>query len=435
MIRIVFFVVIAHNQPQGLGNQVNDGDHYLKLAQSILTHQSYAIQYADGEIKDFFRPPGYPIFIALTLLLDKSLHLLIYIQILLSALTAFLIGYLSKVVFKAKFYAFPAALYAIEPNNIAYCTYISSETLFVFIWILALTLFLIAWNRKSGRILCISGIMWVLSLYVRPIAQYGLYLTLFFVLYASFTRLFVWRDSLFYLLIILILPGLWALRNYIHTGHFVFTAQKGWQSLFFYCASVEQHITGKGFEETQIEFFNRYPTEFMKKHHVIVTDTTNLLRLTNALTFEDDFYFQQEAKKYLIYHYRDFLHSFFKGAIYMLFGVGNWNWEAYLGTLQKRGIKQVFEEKSLAKQIERQFLRSSAAQTIFRIVHFIFLCCVYALFLWNVYRYRRCFILYILVGFIVYMMVLVAIVMENRYRIPIIAMMMILSFYGEVNER
>ncbi|MCS7029557.1 MAG: glycosyltransferase family 39 protein [Bacteroidia bacterium] len=430
-IRILFFVIVTDSQPQGLGNEVNDGTHYLKLAQSILSHYSYAIQYPTGEIKDFFRPPGYPIFIALTLLIDTSLQLLVYLQIVISGLTVFIVGYIAQNVFKCKNYLLPAIFYAIEPNNIAYCTYVSSETLFVFIWMLALGLFFKAWQIKSSFFLYLSAVFWGIALYIRPIAQYGLYLTVFFVLYGTYKRLFSWKNLVLYTLIILALPGIWALRNFIHTGHFVFTAQKGWQMLFFYCASVEQHITGQGFEETQIQFFNRYPTEYMKKHGIIVTDTTNLLTLTNALTFEDDIYFQQEAKKYFEHHYRDFLFSFFKGGMYMLLGVGNWTWESYLGTLQKRGIKQVFDETNLIKQIKHQFYRESILQTLFRIFHFAFLISVYALFIRNVVLNRKNVLIYFLLILILYMMILVAIVMENRYRIPIIAMMLPLTFYDK----
>lgn len=429
LIRIVFFVVFTHSQPQGLGNEVNDGMHYLKLAQSIITHGSYSIQYPNGEIKDFFRPPGYPLFIAFTLLIDKSLQLLIYLQILLSAGTAVLIAYIAKSIFKAKNYLLPGILYTIEPNNLAYCTYISSETLFVFVWIMAVFLFLKAWNTQKNVYLYSSAILFVVSLYIRPIAQYGLYLTLFFAGYAVFRRIFTLKNLVFYAFLIFALPSVWSLRNYVHTGHFVFTAQKGWQTLFFYCASVEQHITGQGFEETQIQFFNRYPTEYIKKHNIIVTDTTNLLTLTNAITFEDDRYFQQQAKKYFLSHKADFLRSFLKGSTYMLFGVGNWTWESYLGTLEKRGLKQVFDEQGFWQKIKHQFIRESTGQTAFRILHFILLIVIYALFLRNVYQFRRNTNFYFVLSLIAYMMILVAIVMENRYRIPIVAMMSVLCFY------
>jgi len=431
LIRIVFFIVVAQSQPQGLGNEVNDGMHYLKLAQSILNHQSYAIQYPNGEIKDFFRPPAYPLFIAFTLFLDKSLQFLIYLQILLSAGTVFFIAQTAKYIFKSKNYLLPAVLYAVEPNNIAYCTYISSETLFVFLWIFALFLFFKAWQEKKAVFLYISASLFVFSLYTRPIAQYGLYLTSFFMLYAMFKRIFTLKQGVIYISIILILPCVWSFRNYVHTKHFVFTAQKGWQTLFFYCASVEQHITGQGFEETQIQFFNRYPTEYIKKHHIAVTDTTNLLVLTNAITFEDDRYFQQEAKKYFLSHKLDFVHSFIKGTTYMLFGVGNWTWETYLGNLQKRGLKQVFDEPSLIQKLKSQFVRDTVQQTLFRILHCIFLLMVYTLFLRNVYVFRRNVYMYFLILLMLYMMILVAIVMENRYRIPIIAMMSMLGFYDK----
>jgi hypothetical protein len=429
LIRIVFFVIVTQSQPQGLGNEVNDGMHYLKLAQSLISHRSYAIQYPNGEIKDFFRPPAYPLFIAFTLLTDNTLQLLIYLQILLSASTVIVIIYTAKTILKAKNYLLPGILYAIEPNNIAYCTYISSETLFVFVWILAIFLFLKAWQDKKTSFLYLSAIFFVLSLYVRPVAQYALYISLFFVGYALYRRIFTYKNGLVYILIIFALPMLWNLRNYTHTGHFVFTAQKGWQTLFFYCASVEQHITGQGFEETQIQFFNRYPTEYIKKHHIIVTDTTNLLTLTNALTFEDDRYFQQEAKKYFLAHKADFMRSFLKGGIYMFFGVGNWTWETYLGRLEKRGLKQVFDEKGFWKKIKHQFIRESITHTAFRMLHFILLIVIYTLFLRNVYLFRKNFALYFVLSLMVYMMVLVAIVMENRYRIPIIAMMSVLCFY------
>lgn len=434
-IRVIFFVVVTKSQPQGLGNEVNDGIHYLKLAQSLITHQSYAIQYPNGEVKDFFRPPAYPIFIACTLLIDKTLQVLIYLQILLSASTVLCIAYIAKYTFKAKNYLLPGLLYAIEPNNIAYCTYISSETLFVFVWITAVYYFFKAWQEKKSLSLYISGFLFVLSLYVRPIAQYSLYLTLFFVAYGIYKHIFKVKHILVYAIVILMLPSIWALRNYVHTQHFVFTAQKGWQALFFYCASVEQHITGQGFEETQIQFFNRYPTQYIKKQNITVTDTTNLLTLTNAITFEDDVYFQKEAKKYFLSHKMDFVRSFFKGSAYMLFGVGNWTWESYLGSLQKRGLKQVFDEQGFWQKIKHQFIRQSVPQTMFRVLYFIFLVFVYTLFLRNLYAFRRNISVYFLLSLIVYMMILVAIVMENRYRIPIIAMMLTLTFYDLERKR
>lgn len=435
LIRLLFFLMVVKGAPQGLGNAFDDGAHYTKLAESILTEGTYGIRYGQELWKDYFRPPGYPLFLAIVFGLTKhSFVAVILLQIVLSGLTALGIIRLAQLLFPNSRYTYLAGIFfAIEPNSIAFCTYISSETLFTTCWIWALTLFVRAIQQKKTFYLYLSALVFVAALYTRPIAQYALYIACVVLVIYTIKKYFRVSQSLVFGILIFGLPSLWSWRNYTQSGHFTFTAQKGSQALFFYCASVEQHRTGQGFEETQILFFNRYPTQYMRTHHIVATDSTNLLQLTTNITFEDDLIYQKEAKNYLKTHFRSFLFSMVKGTIYQLFGVGNWTWENYLGTLEKRGLKQVFDHTQPSNFLTTQFIRSTWQQSLFRILHFCFLLILYGWVGYTIIKQPFSWITLYLGINIVYLMVLVAIVMENRYRIPI--MVILCAFCGQLPKR
>ncbi|MDD5355569.1 MAG: hypothetical protein PHY56_03440, partial [Candidatus Omnitrophica bacterium] len=88
LIKFFLFIFLTVNAPQG--NLQNDSADYLETSRVLTSQAAFAKVNADGSLRyEFYRTPGYPVFLAfLTGLLKFSLNGVMLIQILLAILAA-----------------------------------------------------------------------------------------------------------------------------------------------------------------------------------------------------------------------------------------------------------------------------------------------------------------------------------------------------------
>ena len=225
----------------------SDGPVYDVLARNLLDHQLFSSASSPPFEPNTFRTPGYPFFIAGILFLFKSYIFVSFAQIILTALTAVMIYIIAKSMIP-RAWAFIAALfYAFEFNTITLSINLLSETLFVFLIILAVYLLFFSRFALDHKIVFMVGILSGMAILVRPIGFFIPVLFLIFytiVNYASGHKI-VLRNSVLLIVgcAIIVLP--WMARNEKLTGHFSLTSLGTYDLLFYnitYFLADKNHI-------------------------------------------------------------------------------------------------------------------------------------------------------------------------------------------------
>lgn len=182
VLRLIFFggILFNYGEKAFYPDVTEDAAQYLNLAKNILNHGFFARESQPPYSIEVFRTPGYPIFVALGLLLFKSLPLFILIQNLFWLLTVYLVFNLSVLIFKEKKIGYiSAAILSFDPTIIFWNNQLTTETFFTFLLILSTYfLFLFFQDSRWSRLL-LSAFCLGWANITRPIGQY---LGLFFIL-------------------------------------------------------------------------------------------------------------------------------------------------------------------------------------------------------------------------------------------------------------
>ncbi|MEG3900534.1 glycosyltransferase family 39 protein [Microcoleus sp. B4-C5] len=146
-----------------------DTDSYLVTARKLIESGQfvYSVQ------PEIFRTPGYPLLLIPGILLDQQEIVAIFIQIMLSCFTIFLIYKIALAIWgESKIATFCALLYAVEPVSILWLTLLMPETLFTALITLFIYLLIKYFTEKSWKQLLYAAITLAASIYVRPIGYY-----------------------------------------------------------------------------------------------------------------------------------------------------------------------------------------------------------------------------------------------------------------------
>ncbi|MEW5718939.1 MAG: glycosyltransferase family 39 protein [Chloroflexota bacterium] len=210
-----------------------DSFGYEDLAVNLLQCASFDVP---GEpMVGLVRTPGYPVFIAgIYALAGRIPGWVIFVQLILDALTALLIWRIGRQYFSETAGVIGALIYAISLNATVGALYLLSDTLFTFLLVGALFLLSQYWRAPAQRWLISLGVILGLLPLVRPI---GLYLALIWIAFFAIKQ---WKDSikrwyrqpLVVGLLCAVLVAPWILRNYAATGRAMFSAA---EAMNLYC--------------------------------------------------------------------------------------------------------------------------------------------------------------------------------------------------------
>ena len=205
---------------------------YLIPGRNLLFHGQFM---ADG-VPDLLRAPGYPLFLALTSL--AGFPAAIALNAILSLLTIILTWKLARMVFAHEGIALGAAwIFAFEPIALTSSLLLTSETLFLLLFLLSMERLAEFFHSLRLREIAFSGLWLAAATFVRPVTYYlpvFLALGVFVVLArpksfpplrqtpAAATSL-RWKAPALLLLCILPWLAAWDLRNWVETGYSGFT--------------------------------------------------------------------------------------------------------------------------------------------------------------------------------------------------------------------
>lgn len=193
----------------------SDSWGYVQLAHNLLDGHGFSMSSAPPYEKESIRVPGYPLFLAASFALSHGPWLAILLQVLIGAATPLLLyEVLRRLSFSRGASLFAAGVMAFEPLSAAFAVFLTSETLFIFVFFLSLLFYLEHLKNKRLSFLITAALLWGAATLLRPIALYTFaFFVLHFVYANGWRNKETWKRVLSFALVAsaTLLP--WMLRN------------------------------------------------------------------------------------------------------------------------------------------------------------------------------------------------------------------------------
>jgi hypothetical protein len=242
---VVRFALLAISLARSGTSAIVTGDtmSYLEPGRNLLLHGRFV---AYG-FPDVLRTPGYPLFLAITSL--GGLPAAAVANVILSVFSVVLVWRLGQRVFDNDRTALGAAwIFAFEPISVSYSVFVSSETLFLTLFLLSLERIAAFLRERSLKLLCVGGLWLAAATFVRPVTYYlpvALALGLFLVL----ARVPGLRWKAPAVLLISVLPWLaaWQIRNRVETGYGGFSSISDVNLYYYDAADVTARVEHRNY--------------------------------------------------------------------------------------------------------------------------------------------------------------------------------------------
>ena len=266
---VLLAVTLARSGVSALSQ--GDTNSYLEPGLNLLLHGRF---FADG-VPDLVRPPGYPLFIAVTSL--GGLPAAAAANVILSVLSVILVWRLGRTTFADGRVGLGAAwIFAFEPMSIALSFVLLSETLFLALFLLSMERLAEFLRGRRLPVLAVAGLALTAATFVRPVAYY-LPIALAGGLFVLFARVPGLRWKAPAVLLISVLPWLaaWQLRNRIETGYSGFSSLKEVNLYFFSAVDITARLEHRPWLEVQRElgytgFRNHSGQSYMYPNYLVL---------------------------------------------------------------------------------------------------------------------------------------------------------------------
>src|SRR3989344_9488787 len=166
----------------------SDSIGYRILADNIIDGGGCSTETTPPYRPDTFRTPGYPLFVALTKVVFRTYDAVALIQMLFVIATAWLIYEIGKKLWSSGVGMAAALFYIFYPNTIFQTLYVISETLFVFLFLLAVYLLFLKERGSPAMRLFLGGVVLGIATLTRPMALYLIVPFALFLVYQTWSR-------------------------------------------------------------------------------------------------------------------------------------------------------------------------------------------------------------------------------------------------------
>lgn len=221
----VLFLFYKYTPPNPSGYSfpvlIADSTEYVNLAHNIIENKVFSLDKTSPFTPEYFRTPGYPIFLAFILLFFKSYYAASIVNIILVALTAFLIYKIGDKIINSTAGLVASFLYIVNGSTIFYAITVMSDILFTFLIVLAVYLMFFVKTKKEFLLMFGAGLLIGFSVLVRTI---GIFLPFLFLAYYFFInrKTISIKKLVLYLSVLVIGFGAvltpWIVRNKIQSG-------------------------------------------------------------------------------------------------------------------------------------------------------------------------------------------------------------------------
>lgn len=238
---------------------------YLQPAAELLVTGTFST----NGMPEIMRTPGYPLLLTIGLKLGQVEFITILLQILLSCLTCYLVYAIARRVFESDPAGICAAfLFSIEPLSILYSCLLLSDTLFVFLLVLALERLIRAYQQGQFSNWLFAALTLAGAVYTRPVGYFlpiGLAAVLGTWAIAKKDRKLLLATAVFCLITMSVL-GIWQVRNKVAANYAGFSTTSEIVLYFYHAGAVIAQQQGRPFYEV-VEQLGYYDSDlYLRKH-------------------------------------------------------------------------------------------------------------------------------------------------------------------------
>jgi 4-amino-4-deoxy-L-arabinose transferase-like glycosyltransferase len=248
LIRATLFAIVVPDPARAVEP---DSREYLLLAENPAA--GYGGQGGERFDQGLRRPPGYPVFLAaMGARPGHGVVGVLAVQVFLGVACIAVLYAIVHRVFGARTAAWASSLGAVEPLSILYANYVLSETLFMFLLLVAAAFWIRGLYTSGLATAAAAGLMLGLSCLVRPVAQFlplVLMLAGWFLLPASWRRRSLF--SLIFLAGVAIPLAPWVVRNRVLAGTWIVSTTEGENLLHHRAAGAIAEAEGIDIDEAR----------------------------------------------------------------------------------------------------------------------------------------------------------------------------------------
>lgn len=294
-------VVLHEGQMPVLGS---DSLEYKVLSQNISNHHFFSM---DLKAPEYFRVPGYPLFISASKSIYNSYFFVTLFQVILTLITGLLIYKISILFVSNKLAIISSVLFLLEPAVIIHSLVLLSDIPFVFV--LVLFTYLVFKTESSLQKYILLGLILGISVLFRPISMF-LVLAFPFYIIAS-ENIDVKKKIKFIIVFVLaffIVVFPWMYRNRIHTGQYFISTISSY-NVFYY--NIPMFLSwDKGVTE-EFSRENLYKENGLNKEAILLPINTKVLNKINIEFIKNNFI------KYTYFHVYKTTSFFFGSSLKM----------------------------------------------------------------------------------------------------------------------
>lgn len=259
----VFFLVLSYVAVQNgadIGEAIiaGDSEDYISLAHTIRDTHRFALEPSSSP--EFFRAPGYPVFLAFIMGATGMVLAVPAIQVLLTAVSAALVFLIGRRHFSIGVSIGAALLFALEPMVVVHTGFVLSEPLFMPLFLAAVFFADVPALNLGATVL--AGAFLGLSALVRPV---GIYLLPLIALMAFIRAWPEWKKGTRAAAILgitaCIVVAPWVLRNASLSGHAGLSSVGTYNMLYYNVAGFEAQRRGISIEEARAPYVASLKTD------------------------------------------------------------------------------------------------------------------------------------------------------------------------------
>ena len=296
------FVVVYFVRDIAIGNEWNI------LIDNLVKFKSYSLYTFDNQlIPSVYMPPMYPFFIYLIKIItsfegDNLIHLIIFIQIILSTYSVYVFYQLNQNFFSEKLSLINSFIFSFVPLNLYACGQISSINLQIIFSLLFLKFFLLIIKEPITKNIIIFSMVSGLSILTR-----GEFILIFagMIFFILLNKKIKFINFVKITLIVLLVISPYLVRNYIHFNQIFIVKSLG----FNLWKGNNQLSTVDGFENIEKNEFTslKYKLDNLEKNKYYEVSKDKIFLKEALYNINNNLlrYFKLFLKKYLSYYFID----------------------------------------------------------------------------------------------------------------------------------
>jgi 4-amino-4-deoxy-L-arabinose transferase-like glycosyltransferase len=251
LIRVIYFAFVILRNPEGI--YVFDSYGYWQISFNVREYGIFSQSYNLPLEPDYYRTPLYPLFIIAAELVGPEGFSIIAFQILLAVLICWLTYKLAMLITGSYYISLVSALIiACDVPSVVMNTLVMTETLFTFLLLGTLYLFLRYLNSSKIKLLVLSSVCCGLAVLCRPIGFFVPVLLMVFLL-------FNFRKKLKSILLSVVLYGVvsvltispWLIRNKVAFKHFFLSVIREHDMQNYQAAAIYAELHHRQLPESQ----------------------------------------------------------------------------------------------------------------------------------------------------------------------------------------